>query len=528
MAERADRYLRIRPGTDLVWASAMAKYMFDHGYADQAFLAQRVNQVEEYRESLAPFTLAFASETCGLSEEELTAAAEMIGQAGSACILWAMGITQHSHGADTSTALSNLLLVTGNYGRPGTGGYPMRGHNNVQGASDFGCLSNVYPGYEKVSDAAVREKWARAWGVDPEALSDQPGADNFKMVQHAHEGKLRAMYITGEETAFSDADSTNVHEAFSNLEFMVVQDIFMSRTAEFADVVLPGCPSVEKEGTFVNTERRIQHFSPAMAPLGDSRPDWQIFTDLAARLGHPWYYPNPGAIMAEAAGIAEIFAGVSYEQLVGWQSQIWPVNANGESTPLLYTEQFHFPDGKARLYPLRWQPPAEQEDAEYNLLLNNGRMLEHFQSTNQTGQGGRFMSLSPNAFVEISPQLAAERGLTEGEWVRISSRRGSMDVPVVITDRVAGNVLFMPIHHGKDGVNTLTGEHHDPDVNTPAYKEVAVNMKRVERRIQPNPLPLHNFRYGQRTPLDHLPVEQKWQQQGYREPPEHVEKPEKF
>lgn len=528
MAERADCYLRIRPGTDLVWASAMAKYMFDHGYADEAFLAQRVNNVEAYRASLASFTLAWASEMCGLSESALTEAAEMIGQAGSVCILWAMGITQHSHGADTSTALSNLLLVTGNYGRPGTGGYPMRGHNNVQGASDFGCLSNLYPGYEKVTDAAVREKWARAWGVSPEALSDKVGADNFKMVKEAGEGKIRAMYITGEETAFADADSASVHDAFSRLDFMVVQDIFMSRTAEFADVVLPGAPSVEKEGTFVNTERRIQHFSPAMKPLGDCRPDWQIFTELAARLGHPWNYPNPGAIMAEAAAIADIFAGVSYEQLVGWQSQLWPVSAAGESTPRLYTERFNFPDGKARLYPLSWQPPAEQEDADYNLLLNNGRMLEHFQSMNQTGQGGRIMSLSPNAFVEISPELAASRALNEGEWVRISSRRGSVDVPVVITHRVAGNVLFMPIHHGKDGVNALTGEHHDPDVNTPAYKELAVNMKRIDRRPQPDPLPLHNFRNGSRTPLPHLPIEQKWQQVGYREPPEHVEKPEKF
>ena len=528
MAERANCYLRVKPGTDMVWASAMARYMFDHGYADEDFLRERVVQVEEYRASLEPFTLEFASDITGLSVAELTVAAEMIGNAGSVCLLWAMGITQHSHGADTSTALSNLLLVTGNYGRPGTGGYPMRGHNNVQGASDFGCLSNIYPGYEKVTDQTKREKWAKAWGVATEALSDKVGADNFQMIQQAHAKKLRAMYIIGEETAFSDADSTKVHEAFSRLDFMVVQDIFMSRTAEFADVVLPGCPGVEKEGTFVNTERRIQHFSPAMPPLGDSRPDWQILTDLAARLGHPWRYPNPGAIMAEAASIAEIFAGVSYEQLVGWQSQQWPVKADGSSTPLLYTDTFHFPDGKARLYALKWQPPAESADNEYDLLLNNGRMLEHFQSTNQTGQGGRILSLSPNWFVEISPQLAADRQLQEGDWVSIASRRGNLEVPVVITERVHGNVLFIPIHHGKPGVNGLTGDHHDPDVNTPAYKEIAVKMHKLNRPPQPNPLPQHNFRYGQRTPLDHLPVEGKWQQSGYQQPPAHVKHPEKF
>jgi formate dehydrogenase major subunit len=247
MAERADCYLRIKPGSDLAWASAMSRYMFDNGYACEKFLAEKVNQREEYLQSLEPFSLDFASDVTGLTVEELTLAAEMIGQASRVCILWAMGITQHSHGADTSTALSNLLLVTGNYGRPGTGGYPMRGHNNVQGASDFGCLSNIYPGYEKVTEPEVRKKWAKAWGVDAEALSDEAGADNFQMVQEAHEGKLKSMYIIGEETAFSDADSVKVHQAFSGLEFMVVQDIFMSRTAEFADVVLPGCPSVEKE-----------------------------------------------------------------------------------------------------------------------------------------------------------------------------------------------------------------------------------------------------------------------------------------
>lgn len=528
MADRADLFLRIKPGCDMVWASAMARYMFDHGYADSAFLAERVNDVEAFRESLQPFTLEFASEVTGLSVAALTAAGEMIGQAGSACLLWAMGITQHSHGADTSTALSNLLLVTGNYGRPGTGGYPMRGHNNVQGASDFGCLSNFYPGYESVTDHGVRQKWADAWGVDAGALSAEEGADNFRMVQKAHEGKIKAMYIIGEETAYADADSTQVHEAFTRLDFMVVQDIFMSRTAEFADVVLPASPSVEKDGSFVNTERRIQRFYQVLPPLGDSRPDWQILTDLASRLGHPWYYQHPGEIMAEAARIAEIFAGVSYDRLAGWQSQIWPVNADGGSTPLLYTERFKFPDGKARLYPLQWQPPQEQSDQQYDLLLNNGRMLEHFQATNQSGAGGRTTSLSPNSFVEMGAQLAAERGLQQGDWVRLRSRRGALEVPVVITDRVADNVLFIPIHYGDPGVNGLTGDHHDPDVNTPAYKELAVNLEKLDWPPLIDPLPLHNFRHGARTPLDHLPIEEKWQQAGYTLPPEHTEHPEKF
>ena len=528
MAERADVFLQPKASTDLVWASALSRYMFDHGYADRDFLSRRVNQVDEYRRSLEPFTLEFAERVTGIPKATLVDAAEMIGKAKSVCLLWAMGITQHSHGADTSTALSNLLLVTGNYGRPGTGGYPMRGHNNVQGASDFGCLKNVYPGYEKVTEPAMREKWAKAWGVTPDQLSDKVGEGNFMLVEHARKGKVKAMYVIGEETAFSDFDTENVYDAFTKLDFMVVQDIFLSRTAEFADVVLPGCPSVEKDGTFVNTERRIQRFHEVMPPLGDSRPDWRILTDLAARMGHAWGYDHPSQIMDEAAGIAKIFAGVSYERLDGWKSLCWPVDADGKDTPLLYTEDFHTDDGKAVLHLLEWKEPEEAADDEYDLTLDNGRMLEHFQSTNQTGRGPRLRSLSPNWFVEVSPELAAERGITEGSWVRLTSRRGSIEVVAAVTDRVHGHDLFLPIHQGKHGVNELTGEHHDPDVNTPAYKETAVKLEVLPKRKDGPPLPHDNFRHGHRTPRQGVPVEVKWRQKDYVEPPDHGSHPERF
>ncbi|MFC3277066.1 formate dehydrogenase subunit alpha [Xanthomonas fragariae] len=491
MAERADLFLRPNASTDIVWASALSRYMFDNGYADEAFLQQRVNHVGEYRASLAPFTLELAAEIAGISREQLVQAGEMIGRARSVCIVWAMGITQHTHGADTSTALSNLLLVTGNYGRPGTGGYPMRGHNNVQGASDFGCLKNMYPGYESVSDPAVRNKWAQAWRVPAEQLSLEVGIDNFKLVQEADEGAIRAMHVIGEETAFADADARNVHRAFSGLDFLVVQDVFFSRTAEFADMVLPACPSVEKDGTFVNTERRIQRFHEVMPPLRQSRPDWQILTELAARMGHDWGYTHPSRIMDEVAGIATLFKGVNYQRLQGWRSLLWPMQADGSDTPLLYTERFHTDDGKARLYPLEWKQPGEVADAEFDLMLDNGRMLEQFQSTNQTGRGPWLWSLAPDWFVEISHELAAERGLQEGAWVKLSARRGAVEVPVVITDRVVGKTVFLPIHQGKPGVNLLTGEHHDADVDTPAYKEVAVRMEVLGRQGKP-PLPAHN------------------------------------
>lgn len=527
MADRADIFLRPNASTDVVWASALSRYMFDNGYADKEFLDSQVNKVEEYRESLEPFTLEFAEEITGISRQELIDTAEMIGKAGSVCLLWAMGITQHSHGSDASTALSNLLLVTGNYGKPGTGGYPMRGHNNVQGASDFGCLRNMYPGYEKVTDDAARERWAKGWGVAKEQLSDKVGEGNFLMVQSAEKGSIKAMYVIGEETAFSDADSHNVHAAFEKLDFMVVQDVFLSRTAEFADVVLPSSPSVEKDGTFVNTERRIQRFHEVMPPLKGSRPDWRILTDLAARMGHDWGYTHPSQIMAECASISPMFAGVSYERLEGWKSLVWPVAADGTDSPLLYTDGFPFDDGKAKLHPVEWKSPEEAVDEEYDLSLDNGRMLEHFQSTNQTGRGPRIWQEVSTWFVEVSPELAAERGIEDGTWVRLTSRRDSFDVPALVTDRVKGHTLFMPIHEGKPGINALTGEHHDPDVDTPAYKELAIKLE-VLAKQGPSPLPSNNYRYGHRTPNKGVDVDVKWAREDYTLPPQQQSHPEKM
>jgi formate dehydrogenase major subunit len=526
MAARADIHLKVKSSTDLVWACATARYIFDHGLEDKEFLNTQVNGIEEFRQSLEPFTLEFAEQVTGLSQAQLAQAAEMIARAPSVCLLWAMGITQHSHGSDTSTSLSNLLLVTGNYGRPGTGGYPMRGHNNVQGASDFGCLKNVYPGYEKVTDQEARARWAKAWGVPAEHLSDEVGLDNFSMVEKAHKGEVKAMMVIGEETAISDADTQNVIDAFKKLEFFVVLDMFVSRTAEFADVILPACASVEKDGSFVNTERRIQRFYKAMEPLGQSRPDWAILTDLAKQLGHDWGYTHPSQIMAECAGVAKMFAGVSYERLEGWKSLQWPVKEDGTDTPLLYTDGFKFPDKKAKLHPVQWNPPQEDADGSYDIVLDNGRLLEHFQSTNQTGRGPRVHNETPNWFVEISPELAAERGIEDGTWLRITSRRAHVDVRATVTDRVSGKTMYLPIHHSKPGVNMLTGEHHDTEVNTPAYKELAVRIEKLPMSKGEPPLPYRNHRYGKRTPNLGPEAEQKWARAEYQEPPATIEHPE--
>lgn len=524
MAQRADIHLRPNNSTDLVWLCAMSRYMFDHGYADLEFLERHVNHVDEFRESLEPFTLEYAAELTDLPREQLVETAEMIGRAETVCIAWAMGITQHSHGSDTSTAISNLLLVTGNYGRPGTGGFPMRGHNNVQGCSDFGSLCNIFPGYESVDNDEARERWRKAWDVD--WLPSEPGLNNHSMVDAMSDGRLQGLYIMGEEMALVDSNSHRVREGMAGLDFMVVEDIFMSYTAQYADVVLPGAPSVEKDGTFVNTERRIQRLYQVLEPLGECRPDWAIVTDLAKRLGHDWGYTHPSQIMDEAAAYTPIFAGVSYDRLQGWDSLLWPVAADGTDSPLLYSDlQFPFEDSKARLHPVEWREPGEKVDEEYDLHLNNGRMLEHFHEGNLTGQGWRINSQLPVSFVEITPALAERRGVREGGTVRLISRRGELEVPVVITDRPRGDNLYIHIHSQKT-VNLLTGDHADDAVDTPAFKEIAVKMEVVTETGEP-PLPRNNFRYGRRQPVAGVGVEAKWRRDDYWQPPTEADNPER-
>jgi formate dehydrogenase major subunit len=514
MARRADVFLHARPGTDLIWLSAVSRYILDQGLAHAEFLKQWVNGLEEYRKSLAPFTLEFASETSGIPVDTLKRVAEMIAHAERVCILWAMGVTQHSSGSDTSTAISNLLLVTGNYMRPGTGAYPLRGHNNVQGASDHGAMPNSLPGYQSVDDPEVRARFETRWGV---SLPSTKGLDNHEMVEAIHEGKLRSMYVCGEEMSIVDSNANFVAAAFQKLDFFVVQDIFFSKTCRFADVVLPASPSLEKEGTFTSTERRIQRLYQVLDPIEGSRPDWVIMRDVANQLGADWKYRHPSEIMNEIAALTPMFAGVSYARLEGYKSLQWPVAADGSDQPLLYTKNFHFPDGKARLFPLAWHEPQERTDSAFDLQLNNGRLLEHFHEGNLTYRSPGILAKTPHVFVEVSPELARDRGIESGSLVQLTSRRGSLQVRALVTDRVHNGELYMPMNSTENPVNLLTGSHVDPVTHTPAFKETAVQMQVLEAKGE-SPLPRINHRFGHPTPQRGVEVERKWQQPGYRFP----------
>jgi formate dehydrogenase major subunit len=514
MAERADIFFRPNPSTDAVWMNGVAKYILDHNLAKLDFVEKWVNHFEEYKASLEGCTLEYVEKITGVPPDTMIKVANEIAAADGVCILFAMGVTQHCGGSDTATALSNLLLLTGNYMRPGAGAYPLRGHNNVQGASDFGSMPNVYTGYQKVDDEEVRAKFEADWGV---TLPTSTGKDNHQMIDAILAGSLKALYIKGEDTITSDSNANYVGDALRQLEFLIVQDINFSETAAYADLVLPACPSLEKDGTFTSTERRIQRIYKALDPLGQSKADWEIIQLIANRMGANWKYKHPSDIMVEIARLTPLFAGVTYERLEGFKSQQWPVHADGTDTPLLFTEKFPFPDGKARFFPVAYVPPSEEMNSLYDLHLNNGRMLEHFEQGSMTMRTPGIKAMTPGTFVEVSPELAAERGVTTGRHVQLTSPYGRVRVQVLVSDRVQGKQLYMPLNSIEEPVNKLSSSHTDRATHTPAFKETAVSMTVLGEQGE-SPLPRKNFRFGTRTPQTGVEIERKWAQPGYHVP----------
>jgi formate dehydrogenase major subunit len=375
-------------------------------------------------------------------------------------------------------------------------------------------MPNNLPGYQSVDDKEVRARFEAGWNV---TLPSSKGLDNHEMVAAIEEGKLKAMYLIGEEMSIVDSNANYVGDAFSKLEFFVVQEIFFGVTCQYADVVLPATPSLEKEGTFTSTERRIQRLYEVFEPLAGCRPDWQIITDVANHLGANWNYRHPSEVMAEVASLTPLFAGVSYDRLEGYKSLQWPVAADGSDQPLLYTKEFFFPDGKARLFPLKWLEAAEQPNSEFDLHLNNGRLLEHFHEGNLTYRTEGIREKTPDTFVEVSPELAAEREIQSGNWVQLTSRYGRVRVRALVTDRVHGKELYMPMNSVESPINRLTSSHTDPVTHTPAYKEASVKLT-VLPEIGDNPLPRTNSRWGHPTPQHGVEVERKWQRADYRPP----------
>jgi len=512
MADRADLFIRPRQGTDFVWLSAVAKYMIDQNWHHPDFIEAHVNFFPEYRQLLEKYTLEFAEQETGIAKETLMEVAKMIRDADGTVVCWGMGVTQNVAGSYTSTAIANLLLITGNFMRPGAGAFPLRGHNNVQGAADMGTMPDIFPGYQRVANDGIRAKFEAAYGVK---IPAERGLDNIEMLRAAERAELRGMYIAGEDMAWVDADSNHTQDMLAKLDFLVVQDIFLSKTAQFADVILPTVPSLEKEGTFTNTERRVQRLYQVLAPLGDSKPDWWVFSQLAKRLGFAWDYSHPCEIFAEMASLTPFFAQCNYDVLEGWNSFQWG-SPDGSNTPLLHVNGFNFPDKKARLALFDYVPPVPFPD-EFDLTLDNGRLLEQFHEGNLTAKSKGIQYKLPEVFVEVSPELAQERGISDGTLVRLVSPYGKIKLRAIVTDRMQGKAIYVPMHSAshESAVNLLTGGAVDVQTHTPAYKQVKVRMQILEE-TGASPLPKYNPRYAKRNPQLGVQVERKWARVDYQ------------
>ncbi|RPI30587.1 MAG: formate dehydrogenase subunit alpha, partial [Actinomycetota bacterium] len=428
---------------------------------------------DELPELLATYTPELVEEISGVPADTLRAAARLFGAAGRAAIFYSMGITQHSHGTEHVLAVSNLALMTGNLGRPGTGVNPLRGQNNVQGACDVGALPNVYTGYQPVGDPEAQRRFSEAWGV---SLAEEPGLTVTEAFDAMADGRVRALYVMGENPLLSDPDQTHVEEALRGLDFLVVQDIFLSETAELADVVLPAASYAEKDGTFTNTERRVQLLHQAVAAPGEAREDWRIIAELARRMGAEtgWSYPGTADIMREIAALTPSYAGISHERLEEG-GLCWPCTSpEHPGTPILHIGGFT--RGRGRFFPVAYQPPAEEADEEYPLTLTTGRLLEHYHTGTMTRRSDGLNELVPTGFAEISPADAARLGVADGDDVVVATRRGSIRTPANVTARIGEGTVFVPFHFWEAPANRLTNPARDPQAKIPEFKVCACRV----------------------------------------------------
>lgn len=478
IAEHADQYVRTKPGYDIAWLNGLVRYIVEHDLHDVEFVEKRTRNFDALREKVEPFTPEEVERLAGVPPEELARAAETIAAADSVVFGWAMGLTQHSHGTGNVLAMANLALVTGNLGKAGAGLSPFRGHNNVQGGGgDMGTLPNVLPGYRDVGDDDVLDEFEQAWGVRP---PDEVGLKVPEVFDEALAGNVRGLYVMGENPALSEPDLSHADEALEALEFLVVQDVFRTETAEYADVVLPAATFAEKDGTFTNTERRVQLVNAATSPPGDARQDWEILQSVARRMGHEWEYDDPEEVMDEIASLAPIYGGISHDRLREENGLQWPCeDADDPGTPFLYEDEFNFPDGKARFVPADMGRPGELPDEEFPLTLTTGRVLYHWHTGTLTRRVEGLRHHVGESFVEIHPGTAESLGVADGDRVRVSSARGSIEVRAAVSERPGPGVVFIPMHFAGGAANELTGEHVDPTSGIPEYKVSSVRVERV-------------------------------------------------
>jgi len=472
LAEMADLHLQQRGGTDVALVNALIHVILKEGLEAKAFIAERTEGFDDLRRAVQPYNPQMAAKITGVPAEKIVEAARLYAKADAASIIYSMGITQHTTGTDNVLALANLAMVTGNIGRPGTGVNPLRGQNNVQGACDMGALPDVYPGYQKVDDAAARAKFEKAWGI---RLPSTPGLTVVEILNAAAEGKVKALYCLGENPMLSDPDIAHVEQALKALDFLVVQDIFLTETAQLADVVLPAASFAEKDGTFTNTERRVQRVRKALPPPGEARADWKILSDLARQMGYAMDYPDPSAVQDEIAALTPSYAGITYDRLESGSLQ-WPCPDPGHAgTPILHKDRFT--RGLGKFHAVEFIPPKELPDEEYPFLLSTGRILQHFHTGTMSRRSEVLDRLVSVGAIEIHPQDAARLGVADSQPVRVASRRGEITIQARLTDRVAPGTLFLAFHYRESPANRLTIAALDPVAKIPEFKVCAVRVE---------------------------------------------------
>jgi formate dehydrogenase alpha subunit len=477
IARFADLHLQPLPGTDVAWLNGLMNVILSEGLEDKAYIAERTEGFEELKAAVAEYTPEKVQEISGIPAEALRAAARLYASARPAALLYTMGITQHTTGTDNVKSCANLAMITGNLGISGGGVNPLRGQNNVQGACDMGGLPNVYPAYQVVTSPEVKAKFEAAWGV--EGLPDKVGLTVTEMVGGAETGRIRAMFVLGENPMLSDPDLTHARHCLEKLDFLAVQDIFLTETAELAHVVLPGCSFAEKDGTYSNTERRVQRVRKAIEPLDGCREDWEILCDLGRRMGGKGFdFASPGEVMAEISKVAPSYGGVSFERLDRDRSLQWPVpNAEHPGTPFLHKGKFS--RGLGKLHAVPFKPPAELPDAEYPLVLTTGRYSSQYHTGTMTRRSEKLEAEHPTPWCEMNPADATRIGLLNGDTVRLTSRRGTLEVGLQVTMNIQPGVVFLPFHYAEAAANLLTNAAIDPVAKIPEFKVCSVRAEAV-------------------------------------------------
>jgi formate dehydrogenase alpha subunit len=485
-AKQADLFLQFNSGTDVMYMNAMMQHIIKNGLEDKDFIANRTKDFEALKAVVMKpeYSLENAEKVSGIPAAKIAQAAEWIAKAESAALIYSMGITQHTVGVDNVKTTANLMMLTGNMGKRGGGVNPLRGQNNVQGACDMGALPNVYSGYQKVIDPAARQKMIDMWGFD-DIAEGKVGYTVTEMINVLADepGKLKALYIMGENPMLSDPDLHHVEEGIRNLEFLVVQDIFLTETAEFADVVLPASCYAEKDGTQTSTERRVQKWRTAQDPPGEARLDWQIISDIAARMGYAAQFPYQSAedIFNEIAAVTPSYHGMNYERLERPEALHWPCpEVDHPGTPILHTQKFATADGLGIFTPLEWKPPAEVPDAEYPFILTTGRCIWHWHTGTMTRRSEHLDSEVPTGWIEINTEDAAALGVKDKELVKAVTRRGFVEVPAKVTPDIKKGSMFMPFHFKECAANILTNNALDPIAKIPEYKACAVKVEKIQ------------------------------------------------